>query len=68
LGPLTASPILPGILKVNLSQRKRHGDCRNNDDKGHKRQISSVDLFFGLPVSRFVRHWSLPCPEGRLYH
>jgi hypothetical protein len=53
---------LPRILKINLNQRKHHSNDGDNDDKGHKPQISYVDLFFGMPVSRFVRHWSLLCP------
>jgi hypothetical protein len=59
----------PGILKVNLSQRKQHRDCRNNDDKGHKREISRVDSFFALQVSRLVQisHRSLPSPRWQSY-
>ena len=39
---------LPRILKINLSQRKHHGDGSDNDDKGDKRQISESDFFFAL--------------------
>jgi hypothetical protein len=54
----------PGILKVNLSQREQYRDCRNNDDEGHKREISRVDSFFALQVGRLVQisHWNLPLP------
>jgi hypothetical protein len=53
----------PGILKVNLSQRKQHRDCRNNDDKGHKREISRVDSFFALQVGLVqISHRNLPLP------
>jgi hypothetical protein len=39
---------LPGILKINLNQRKHHCDDGDNDDKGDKRQISGSDFFFAL--------------------
>jgi hypothetical protein len=39
---------LPGILHVNLSTGKSHSDGENNDDEGHKRQISGSDFFFVL--------------------
>jgi hypothetical protein len=39
---------LPRILKINLNQRKHHGDHSDNDDKGDKRQISGSDFFFAL--------------------
>lgn len=40
-----------GILKVDLSQRKRHRDGGDNDDKGHKSPISGPNLFFALRAS-----------------
>ncbi|MFZ1152678.1 MAG: hypothetical protein WAR76_23580, partial [Xanthobacteraceae bacterium] len=39
---------LHGTLKINFSQRKHHSDGENNDDEGHKRQISGSDFFFTL--------------------
>ena len=39
---------LPGILKINLNQRKRHCDDGDNDYKGDKRQISGSNFFFAL--------------------
>jgi hypothetical protein len=52
-------PGSPGILKVDLSQRKRHSDDETNDEKRGK---SPIGLFF---VSRFTRplqvgHRNLP--------
>jgi hypothetical protein len=42
---------LPGILHVNLSTGKSNSDGNNNDDEGHKRQISRSNLFFALRAS-----------------
>jgi hypothetical protein len=39
---------LSRILKINFTQRKHHSDGSDNDDKGHKRQISGSDFFFAL--------------------
>jgi Collagen triple helix repeat (20 copies) len=39
---------LPRILKINFTQRKHHSDGSDNDDKGHKCQISGSDFFFAL--------------------
>ena len=47
--PLTDG--LRGVLHVNLSAGKSYSDGGNNDDEGHKPQISRSDLFFALRAS-----------------
>ena len=42
----------PGILKVDLSQRKCHSDGRDNDDSDYKPPIGGSDLFFALRATR----------------
>jgi hypothetical protein len=42
----------PGILKVDLTQRKRHSDGGDNDDKGRKPPVSGPTCFFALRVTR----------------
>ena len=45
-----------GILKVDLSQRKRHSDGKDNDDKSHKSPIRGLGLFFAVILPLQIGH------------